>query len=178
MVAASRFTGPEPSIRRFVPSAAPGGTLGPHRSLLIRSVGRPVALCADDPEESKFRHYLISTSFRSPWQNGVAERWVGNSRRKSVLAANQSNSALHPRSFCHRRQRIGAGSCSPGDRALRLHRRRQAASLWHLHDYPGSLEASGLIMIENNAKHILIVYSRRMRRRLIFCLLWKASTDP
>jgi hypothetical protein len=33
-------------------------------------------------------------------------------------------------------------------------------------------------MIENNAKHILIVYSRRMRRRLIFCLLWKASTDP
>lgn len=42
------------------PAAPPGGTLGPHRSLLIRSVGRPVALCADDPEESEFKHYLIS----------------------------------------------------------------------------------------------------------------------
>jgi transposase InsO family protein len=36
------------------------------------------------------------TSFRSPWQNGVAERWVGNCRRDlldHVIVLNETGSA-------------------------------------------------------------------------------------
>ena len=58
-VATYRIAGPVPSIRRAAPSAAPGRAVGSHRSLPIRCVGGPVALCASDPGKSEFRHRLI-----------------------------------------------------------------------------------------------------------------------
>jgi len=37
---------------------------------------------------------LIRTAYRSPWQNGVAERWVGSCRRElldHVIVLSESN---------------------------------------------------------------------------------------
>ena len=37
---------------------------------------------------------LIRTAYRSPWQNGVAERWVGSCRRElldHVIVLNESH---------------------------------------------------------------------------------------
>ena len=37
---------------------------------------------------------LIRTSFRSPWQNGIAERWVGSFRRElpdHVIVLNETH---------------------------------------------------------------------------------------
>src|ERR1039458_407026 len=46
------------------------------------------------PDGVLARHKPKRTSFRGPWQNGVAERWVGNCRRDlldHVIVLNERN---------------------------------------------------------------------------------------
>ena len=43
----------------------------------------PVSICANVPEFplNVYQEFEATASFRSPWQNGIAERWVGRCRR-------------------------------------------------------------------------------------------------
>jgi hypothetical protein len=68
----------EALLDRFliVPGSAPSDS---HRFLLFdhdSKFGNDVVSCAKDMGSEPVR-----TAFRSPWQNGVAERWVGSCRR-------------------------------------------------------------------------------------------------
>jgi hypothetical protein len=63
---------------------------------------------------------LKRTSFRSPWQNGIAERWVGNCRRDMldhVIVPNEAHlrrlMAEYIRYYHEDRTRLGLGKETP-----------------------------------------------------------------
>ena len=75
----------------------------------------------------------VRTSVRSPWQNGVAERWVGSIRRElldHVIALNQRHllclSQEYIAYYHDDRTHIGLNKESPGDRTIE--KRPHAAS--------------------------------------------------
>jgi putative transposase len=66
----------------------------------------------------------IRTAFRSPWQNGIAERWVGSVRRDlldHVIALNERHLRRLLREYVHYyhedRTHLGLGKDTPGGRA-------------------------------------------------------------
>ena len=91
--------------------------------------------------DSKFGHEVVScaramgsrpvrTAFRSPWQNGVAERWVGSCRRDlldQVIILNERHlKRLMAEYVCyyhHDRTHLGLGKDTPVSRPVALHSR-------------------------------------------------------
>jgi putative transposase len=65
----------------------------------------------------------IRTAFRSPWQNGIAERWIGSVRRDlldHVIILNQQHLRRllkeYVRYYDEDRTHLGLGKNTPGDR--------------------------------------------------------------
>jgi putative transposase len=89
---------------------------------------------------------LKRTSFQSPWQNGVADRWVESCRRDLldhviVLNERHLNRLLSENvHYCHEdRNHLGLGKETPGGRVRSIHRGRVIAharlgGLHHHHD--------------------------------------------
>jgi transposase InsO family protein len=84
-----------------------------------------------NPEVVKFLESsgieLVRTSIRSPWQNGVAERWVGSVRRECfdhVIALNETHALRIAREYVayyHQdRTHLGIGKDTPGGRPVEL----------------------------------------------------------
>jgi len=70
-----------------------------------------------------FHRLLVRTSFKSPWQNGVAERWVGSCRRDlldHVIALNKRHLrrllSEYVRYYHEDRTHSGLNKETPGDR--------------------------------------------------------------
>jgi transposase InsO family protein len=71
----------------------------------------------------------VRTSIRSPWQNGVAERWVGSIRRElldHVIPLNEGHlmrlSHDYIRCYHQDRTHIGLNKQTPGGRVIETHR--------------------------------------------------------
>jgi transposase InsO family protein len=69
----------------------------------------------------------LRTSWRSPWQNGVAERWVGSCRRElldHVIPANERHLRRllteYVRYFHEDRTHLGLSKGTPNERARKL----------------------------------------------------------
>jgi putative transposase len=84
----------------------------------IFPIGKEVLLAADAVELASVR-----TSFKSPWQNGTAERWVGSCRRDlldHVIALNERHLkrllAEYVRYYHDDRTHLGLEKETPGGR--------------------------------------------------------------
>jgi len=69
----------------------------------------------------------VRTAFRSPWQNGIAERWVGSVRRDlldHVIVLNQRHLRRLLKNYLHYyhedRTHLGLGKDTPGGRVTAL----------------------------------------------------------
>src|SRR5271166_1500171 len=67
----------------------------------------------------------VRTAFRSPWQNGIAERWVGSVRRDlldHVIVLNQRHLRRLPKNYVHYyhedRTHLGLGKDTPTGRVV------------------------------------------------------------
>lgn len=70
----------------------------------------------------------VRTSFASPWQNGVAERWIGSARRDlfdHVIALNEKHLmrllSSHVRYYHEDRTHLGLDKETPGQRVRSAH---------------------------------------------------------
>ena len=97
----------------------------PHRFLIF---DRDAKFSADVISTVKQRGTEpVRTAFRSPWQNGVAERWVGSVRRDlldHVIVLNQRHLRRLLKNYLHYyhedRTQLGLGKDTPGGRVTAL----------------------------------------------------------
>ena len=126
----------DPSAQRFVDRTAAARSLGirkPHRFLIF---DRDAKFSADVVSTVKQNGTEpVRTAFRSPWQNGVAERWVGSVRRElldHVVVLNQRHLRRLLKEYVHYyhedRTHLGLGKDTPGGRVAASTVRARARS--------------------------------------------------